>query len=140
MNERAGNQVHQRGDELPRQHDRRLVPPPPPSLPLVQLARAVQRDQHRKRPRAAAGEGEPHVDRQDDPAVSPEPDRVSVARAARVAVATLAVDVFAPVLRGRVVDRALRRFVRGGTSSNTIAASTRPSGHKDQRAREKKRW
>jgi len=70
---------------------------------LVQFLRFVQGRQHKQGPETV-GEGESDVDGQHDPLVAPLSDDVAVGGADGVVVAAFAIDLFALVQGGGVVD------------------------------------
>ncbi len=119
-----GKPMEQGGHHLPDQGGRGAVPA---ALGPVEVRGAVQDTEHRQGP-AAADEGDGDQDGQAAPLVAPLPDGVGVGGAHGVAVAALAVDVLAPMLRHGVVGGDPDGFV-GGQQVQV-----------DQEAREKTRW
>jgi hypothetical protein len=99
--------VNQRGHQLHRQKDGRLMPP---MLALVQLRRPIQRAQHRQGP-GPGGEGELDVDRQHHPLVAPDPHHVTMRRSTGIVMTPFAINVFALVLRRGVVHRTNHRLI-----------------------------
>ena len=95
----VGEPVAQHRQQLPQQFPGGFVPPAVGAVPLLG---AIQGDQDRQGPRAP-GEGELHQQGQHDPLVPPTEGGVAVGRAHGVAVAALAVDLFAFVLGHGVV-------------------------------------
>jgi hypothetical protein len=105
--------VEEGGHQLAGQAGGRLVSA---VLRAVECFGAVERTQHRQGP-TPRGEGELYRQSQDHPAMAPPPHDVTTTGADGVVMASLAVDVFAPVLGCRIIHGHKNRFVgRGGTA------------------------